>query len=556
MATKPLNSTPIFASDEFYTVGPKVGRLTKSTDLGAALATQGNVPGKDFPTAANEDNAWLNTSSLLTDWLFKGSNQKTTSANVVETDSNGTISASKFDCGDANVTGPAALFRNNITGSAVKIINNDGAGQALEIDSTSTISGSPESIRITNNRSGFSSHMIVADTTAGPDSLGGIGLNVSSSRTLATSNITARELAAVNAVNQEGVAIEAIASSVLQPAMRALNTKTGGVNLRVGFGNEDTVPSNIAGLGIESRGGDGDPDFGTVGGSGLDARGGDAVNGSFDTLGGPGVFAKGGASANQPGGYGLHAQSTGNNSTALFVEHDSTSNSTDLAIFDTRENNANGIVVKCPGAGNAIQVTAEGGHGLLILQKPSVGGVIASALALVSQADPTFTNPGDMWVTFTGSGGGEQLRINSDGVKQYIPRMSNVWCAATVFVTSATQVNSTTLVDIATLSFAAGQIPNDVGTIILKATGGIGSDGGTAVGLAITDETANPGVPIVSKTIDLASGTDNRDASILFEYTLPTAGPRTFKLRYNLPATAGGTFNQAFGWLFEIYAKP
>ncbi len=558
MPTKPLNNTPIFASDEFYTVGPKVGRLTKSTDLGAALATQGNVPGKDFPTAANEDNAWLNTSSLLTDWLFQGSNQKTDSANVVETDSNGGVNVSKLDCGDTDQTGPAALFQKNITGPVVKIINNDGPGEALEIQSTSTTSGSPESISITNDRSGFSSHMIAASTTAGPDSLGGIFVGVSSSRTLATSSVTSRELAAVNAVNGEGLAIEAIGSSLLQPAMRALNTKTGGVNLRVGFGNEDTVPSNVAGLAIESRGGDGDPEFGNPGGNGLDARGGDAVNGSIDAMGGHGVFAKGGDSANQPGGFGLHCQSTGNNSTSLFVEHESTSNSTDLAIFDTRDNNATAIVVNCPGSGNGLEVRAEGGHGLLIQQTPSGGGVIAAAISLLGQIDPTFTNPGDIWLTLTGSGGGEQLRINSDGVKQYIPRTANVWCAATTFISSATQVNSATLVDIATLSFAIGQIPNDVGTIIIKATGGINGDGSNEVGLALRDETA--ATQIHSRTIQLATdGTSDqqvRDATIVFEYVLPAAGARTFKLQYNLPATSTGTFNQALSWLFEIYAKP
>ena len=92
MATKGSNTKPSFGSDDKYSGGPKVGRPTKSSDFGAALATQGHVPGRDFPTASNEFNAWLNGSSLLTDWLFQGSDQKTTDANVVETDSNGKIS--------------------------------------------------------------------------------------------------------------------------------------------------------------------------------------------------------------------------------------------------------------------------------------------------------------------------------------------------------------------------------------------------------------------------------------------------------------------------------
>ena len=540
MATKPSNTTPIFSSDDNYSVGPKVGRPTKSSDFGAALATQGHVPGRDFPTASNEFNAWLNGSSLLTDWLFQGSDQKTTDANVVETDSNGKISTSKFDCGDANLTGPAALFQQNVTGPVVQIINDDGPGEALEIKSMSTTSGSPHSIGITNDRSGFSSHMIIATTTAGPDSLGGASLDVSASRTLATSGIVSRELAALNALNVEGLAVEAIASSILQPAMRALNTRTGGVSLRVGFGNEDTVPSNAAGLAIVSRGGDGDGDFGTSGGHGIDARGGDAINGALDTLGGHGIFAKGGASANQPGGYGVFCQSTGNNSTSMVVEHDSTLNSADLAIFFTRDNNANGIVVTCPGGGNGVQVSAEGGHGLVLQQTPAGGGIIASALSMLSQADPSFTNPGDIWTTFTASGGGEQLRINTDNTKQYIPRMSNVWCAASSYTPAATQVNSSTLVDIATLSFAVGQVPNDTGVVIIKAQGGIQSDGGIQVGLAITDETANPGVGIATKTIELPAGTNQREASISFRYTLPAAGGRTFKLQYNLPAAGVG----------------
>jgi hypothetical protein len=560
MAVKPLNTTPIFASASVYTVGPKVNRPTKSMDLGAGLAAQGHVPGKDFPTASNEFNAWLNVSSLLTDWLHQGSNEKVFDARVVETDAFGRLSASRLDVGGTTATGPSAIFSENTTGAVVQIRNNNGVGEALEIRSESTTAGSPQCITMTNDRTGFASHMVTATITGGSDSLGGASYIVASDRDLANNGIQSRDLSALNTVNSEGTAVEAISRSLPLPAIRALNVEDGGASIKAGYGNEDTTPSNLSGTAIDARGGDGDASFGTIGGHGIYARGGDAADGAFDTAGGHGIFAKGGRNALEPGGYGMFCQSTGENSSALFVEHESTLNNAALAIFRTRDNGADGIFVDCEGTGNALRAYAQGGYGLYLEQSPNTGGRIKPHIGMEPQSEPSFgpdiTSAGDLWVQESPSGP-HQLRYNPDNTRQFLARYNQPWCSASNFVVGAITPTATTtnLTPLMTLAFTADQVPTENTDVLIEAYGEILPDnpqgGEQLVALEIYDDTAASSVASTTINFGPRSGGNAMLARISRRITIP-AGMRSYTLNYNLPATSDSSGNQALNWVFKI----
>lgn len=559
MATKPANTTPEFASLLNYTKGPKVGQPTKSNDV-AFLVSEGHIPGKQFPTAANEFNKWLNLSSIITGWVFLGSSAKVTEALIVETDANGKINATAIDVGGTASGGIAGVFASNASGEAIKVLANEGIG--IRIDSNNSTTGSPESLKITNTRMNFDASMIDAKTDGGPDSLGGSRLNVNASLLLSTNNITHRRLSALNALNGQGTAVEAI-SAGQYPAITALNLSAGRTSIRAGFGNEDISPSNLGGIGIECRGGDGDPSVGLEGLYGIEATGGDAKDGSVNVMGGAAIHARGGLSATMQGGPALFAQSFAAIGNAIVVEHKSSINSSDLAVFRTGDNNANGIVVDHEGFGDGQQIDAQGGNGLKITMTQETGGQIGPALALRPQNAPNVQADGDVWSPNASGSGSNHLQYRSSGLDTYVQRTVNPWCAGSTYINGGQIVNSDTFVDIGTLSFNAAQRPVDTGTVLIRASGGIQNDAtdNSQVSLRFTDETAAPGVSIkaVQFQLDLTPGGglgNPRPAQLFFEYTLPAAGPRTFKLQFNLPNGTNATQNIAQNWLFEVVAAP
>lgn len=566
MPTKPTNNTPIFASDAAYSVGPKVGQPTKSADLGATLAVEGHVPGKDFPTSANEFNAWLNACSQLTDWVFKGTSAKDEDAHIVETDSGGVVNALAIDVGNTNSATTSALIRNNVFGNALQIISTDAQQSAVRIDSNNTTTGAPVSLDITNNKTGFASHMIVAVTDGGSDSLGGMRIECSTDRPLNSQSASARTQSAVNAVNDDGTALEAISGGSLA-ALVALNIADASPSIRAGFGNEDTTPSNQGGNAIECRGGDGEPGVGIDGGDGINARGGDAVDGTFDTAGGPGIFAKGGASATEPGGPGVYCQSTGTNSVSMVVDHGNASNSADLAQFSTGDNVANGIVVTCDGFGNAAQLHGQAGAGLLIQQTPEGGGTIYPHMTLVPQTAPSIgpdvTDVGDIWVQFETSGP-VQMRYQPGATRQFIHRGNQPFCALTHF--QATAVGGAApeggaFLEIATFSFASDMRPTETGTVVLKSHG-------TARMSLITSETniydtrwvdVTAGNVVIDTKRHDANGTaaDRQyDWHHIVEYTIPASGARTLKMEVaNVSGDVGSEVTIDEVWI-EVVALP
>lgn len=571
---KPVDSLPEFASDADYSVGPKVGQPTKSSDFGAALSAEGHVPGKDFPTTANEFNAWLNLSSLYGKWVEDGTFLKQADAHIVETNSSGTLNALTFNCGDvASSFATAAIIMNNFAGHALHVLGDAAQSETMRIDSTNISSGSPTSLIITNDAKNTPSptHVVVVDTnpSGGDDSLGGISVDVNTDVTLAGSGTQPRELSAINAVNQDGIAGEFISNS-LKTALFALDTRDGQPSIVAGYNDTGSVfGGNLYGNGIETRGGDGDSTNNFDGGAGIDAVGGDATNGSFDTEGGPGIYARGGASANEKGGPGVLCESVGANSKSLVVQQSGAgSSSQNLAEFNTDNNSSPGIVVNCQGFGAGISTVSEGGYGLHITMIPEIpGNTIAPAIRMEPQDPVSFAFAGDMWVDKAAGGGNEQLRFTSSTTKQAIARSNQEnWVAGSQFEATAPQAvggGSANWQTIADIPLETGLIPSTgTVTINMKAWGTIALTDPNVTGaqpqVRFVDVTANPSAAIHSKLIHI-QGTGNRtgDGLIVFQYQLPSVGPRTFRLQYAMAAgTTANELADATDWLFELQSRP
>lgn len=558
MATKPTATTPIFAQNANYSLGPKIGQPTKASSIGT-LATDGNVPGKDFPTTANELNQALWLITNLTDWTFQGRTDKQVSAHIAEKDSAGLLSAAKLDVGNTAASGPALLVTTNASGAAVQVEAADQRGIAINSDHTTT--GNPESLWVRNDRAGINAWLADLECDGGTNSIGGIRVESQSFASVATSGVQPRDLAALNAVNTQGRAGEFIAAAGSgEPAVAVLNTSNGGVSLRAGYGGDDSSPSNEFGDAIWAEGGPGDAAGGFDAGLGVLARGGEGFDGAIDTEGGIGLWALGGLAVTEPGGVGALIQSQDTLAIACVVSHIAAAATADCLQVNSGDNVANAIRALCDGFGIGLKVEAQGGHGIQVEMTPETGSTIGAALRLEAQNDPTAVFTGDMWVEAPGSGA-DQLRWAGSTVRQYIPRTTQPWCMLTHFQASSVggPATTATYVECATFSFEVQNRPPAQAVVMIKMWG-------TAVVNAASDDAilntrwvdvTALDLTITGKDHDVpGSATDtvrSIDIHHIGTYTLPAGGARTFKFEFNNP---NGTSADLTNCYFEVISRP
>lgn len=89
MATKPLTSPRLWATNALYTTGPFIGQPGK-VDPGVGVAAEGHRPGSAFPTPAEFENSQQNRiTDWVTNWLRLGTSDPDPDPHVVETGATG-----------------------------------------------------------------------------------------------------------------------------------------------------------------------------------------------------------------------------------------------------------------------------------------------------------------------------------------------------------------------------------------------------------------------------------------------------------------------------------
>ncbi|MEE9414660.1 MAG: hypothetical protein V3V01_05195, partial [Acidimicrobiales bacterium] len=375
MPTKPTLTVELFAANDTWSVGPKIGQLTKSVDIGQ-LASEGAVPGKPNPTAGNDINRALFNMSSYDIWTSLGTFVADLDAHIVETDGLGSvfIASSNFG-GTESATSPSRITSNQpVTNPGnvpnVRIIATDQVG--IIITSTRTLSSVPASIAISNSAEAVSKWAVESISTGGGgDSVGGGQFECNTNRTTGlTAGVFSRRVAAMNLINRAGVGLEVITDDITLPGATILNRADLGTSLQVGYGINSSPVENFAGNAVDARGGDGDATSGIGGGTGVIGTGGDAKDGVSDASGGVGVRAIGGLSATLPAAPACLVESKAENGIGLQVDllhADATANA---VMVTTGENTASGVVVSCEGFGAGVHVEAQGGYGVDITQTP------------------------------------------------------------------------------------------------------------------------------------------------------------------------------------------
>ena len=94
MATKPIVTVPLWASQANWTVGADIGSATKQDST--AFAVQGHIGGAGTPTMAFHQNDWQNKVSQYCKWVEEGSSIGIGTAHIVETDVTGKASLSSL----------------------------------------------------------------------------------------------------------------------------------------------------------------------------------------------------------------------------------------------------------------------------------------------------------------------------------------------------------------------------------------------------------------------------------------------------------------------------
>lgn len=557
MPTKPTLTVELFAANDTWSVGPKIGQLTKSVDIGQ-LASEGAVPGKPNPTAGNDINRALHNMSAFDIWTSLGTFVADLDAHIVETDGLGSIfvASSNFG-GTESATSPARITSNQpVTNPGnvpnVRIIATDQVG--MIITSTRTLSSVPASIAISNSAEAVSKWAVESISTGGGgDSVGGGQFECNTNRTTGlTAGVFSRRVAAMNLINRAGVGLEVITDDITLPGATILNTADLGTSLQVGYGINSSPVENFAGNAIDARGGDGDATSGIGGGSGVIGTGGDAKDGVSDASGGVGVRAIGGLSATLPAAPACLVESKAINGIGLQVDHLNAGATADLVKVTTGDNIATGIAVDCEG----------GGYGLHITQTQGGGGEIEPAVRLEPQDTPDNPQDGDIWVEKFGGILTDQLKFAGGTVVQSVARTTQPYCKLTHFEASGTQAipPTGTYVNIATLTFDLAMQPTGTTKVILKAWGTLLVNGSTEVSVSRTkwrNETA-PAADIDTKVHDVAGSSGVRRVEVhhMREYTITAEGPRTFTFQHSIEPGANQTTIDALNWWFEVESIP
>lgn len=160
MPTKPVTSYT-FSTDLNYSSGPAIGQPTKVAPTGAA---QGFVPG-DGIEAESPDYMFNINGEWVTDWLIQGTSVADDDAHLVETDSNGRVSASLATFGaHATDGGPSVTMNAPTLGGSALNLTGDGSTFAAIMNNPG---GALATLRITHTGTGVCLDCLAVGTDNG-----------------------------------------------------------------------------------------------------------------------------------------------------------------------------------------------------------------------------------------------------------------------------------------------------------------------------------------------------------------------------------------------------
>ena len=499
MATKPTQTITVRATNANYVGGPPAlqGTATKIEPVGGVAD---GWQGDQKPPAQWEN--YLNyPRDLWTVWVEQGSFVKLLNPHIIEANADGTIFASAADFGDTSSddeglkvrpnngsgeTGilcevqydkPGGIFRgSSVDPGARPLIAEQDAASGVAFEAK----GLDNSGAILATSFGFST---VIQATAQSD--GGKGMIV-----------TGRQ----NVISGSGNEIKNIGP---------------GINLKVGYQGA----SNIGGLGIDVKGGDGD---GSV-------------------AGGDGVRAIGGINGGNGPGTGLRASSDAPEGSAIIA--------TNLAVT------ASGNVINTQGAVRAVPILATQSGGKMpagVFQTTSVAVDISAPIRLVPQAFNLLAEGvqnGSMW--FYEDSAEYRPRFHG-ATSQWFSYSTDPSCFAFVDnVDDDTSGVATTETDISgasAIQFVSQGIPIGTGDVRIRVNFRIKKDDATIPAddyqMIINDVTAGD-ITIFTIIGSMAKGEGGDDIftehTREFRYTLPAAGQRVFKFRHQKLTGANGS---------------
>src|SRR5574338_523344 len=147
MATKPLTTPEIWASNALYATGPFIGSASKVVPPGATAA-EGHRPGNLFPTPAEYENSQQNEiTTWIVDWLFLGSSAGAADAHIVETNTSATAISAQVGSGAGTgvlvtMTGTAAggkkilITTSGVVPAPAIKVDHNSSGTGVEVDAT------------------------------------------------------------------------------------------------------------------------------------------------------------------------------------------------------------------------------------------------------------------------------------------------------------------------------------------------------------------------------------------------------------------------------------
>jgi len=542
MATKPTAQPEIWASATLYASGPKVGQPTKaSSEAGAAV--EGHKPGPTEPTTANEFNVFENKMSLLARWTFEGRFDKLDDAHIVETDTNGLLSARAADFGDPTKPGPSLNVVNSNTAQAVNITTSDNDG--LRVQGLFTPADATQLVFVDSAQDNAAQKAAIRVRCTADPSSGGIRIEANAAGTISGQEM----VSAMDISNSGGTGLQCRTDDTIIAAIRSINLEDGGTSGRFGHGDQEIgAKKNLDGTALDAKGGDADgTSLAARAGSGILAQGGAFTSTGTPKPAGHGVLAlSGSTSTSEPGGAAVFAQTVGPRGIAMEASHNDVLATLPVVQATTGDNAATAFRAVVEGTGQGLDVEGALSAGIRCTMFEDGGNNVGPALDLQNQLVPTLSpTAGHMWQ----EQGGAQVNLRCGvgvGDRGYVRVAHQPQCYARSNQITAKTLITGAQVDVEVapeFSWAANMVPAKVAKVRVTIWAQIAhdADDATSVTLDVRDKTAG-GDPVicsvqVSKPDLGAAVLSVESATISQIYTLPASGARDFDLVWS--GTAG-----------------
>jgi hypothetical protein len=511
MATKPSTLPRPWATNAVYATGPFAGQPGK-VDPGLGVAAEGHRPGANDPTAAEHENYQQNlvTASWIP-WVNSGSSAGAADAHIVET-----TAAGRTSLRGLSVTDTVDETAVSIIGASTGIIpsvsmTNTGNATVLDIRGASDAAGNALNVTMVDAMTGYAIGAFGSDTSIGEV----VHIEVpagSSSRGLYVFSESSTEAAAYIRAADAGVALEVIGGGTDalqvtagsgQIAVDITGSATGVRALRVTGSNTYCIQ------GIAGSGGTGALLVGTGTGHGADIQGGTT-----------------------PGAYGARIFGQSNTGHAIYAATDPTSTTAVRVGYFEALGSAAGLELVAP-ANHALIITPD-------ITAPVYGSIFQNG---AMNAAPTTQTSGqlsyvsstfDAWMHSSFADGAWRAMWSSLGGFCYGAQTNQI-------VSNASTAAYSVLCTVAMTGTNAPKLAGQKVRITATIRAGLSVATACTLDVQVRDTTA--GTTLISQVgtgLTTADGyympavatTFTTTAVIDFEYTIPTAGARTFVLEF------------------------